>query len=140
VRSKVWVLGSWILPSWVRIPHEAWMFVLSFCVVLPCVGRDLPTGRPLVQGVLPTVEKAISKPPIRRWSRFFNNRTATGREREIVTYLVNWAVIPILVSLMTTCGSWSSDDSKPGLRQAVSVLSNKLAFLNFTTVIATNTL
>jgi hypothetical protein len=36
VRSEAWVLASWLLGSWVRIPLKAWMFVRVF---LCCVGR-----------------------------------------------------------------------------------------------------
>jgi hypothetical protein len=34
--SEVWVLASWFLGSWVRIPLKTWMFVRVFlcCVVL----------------------------------------------------------------------------------------------------------
>jgi hypothetical protein len=36
VRSEAWVLASWLLGAWVRIPLKAWMFVGVFlcCVVL----------------------------------------------------------------------------------------------------------
>jgi hypothetical protein len=36
VQSEAWVLASWLLGSWVKIPLKAWMFVRIFlcCVVL----------------------------------------------------------------------------------------------------------
>jgi hypothetical protein len=49
---------------------------------VPYVGRGLATGRPLVQGVLPTAEKnTVSKPHMRR-PRFSKNCRATGKEKK----------------------------------------------------------
>jgi hypothetical protein len=37
VWSEAWVLGGWLLGSWVRIPLKAWMFVRVFlCYVVLC--------------------------------------------------------------------------------------------------------
>jgi hypothetical protein len=33
VRSEAWVLASWLLESWVRIPLKAWMFVPCLSVL-----------------------------------------------------------------------------------------------------------
>jgi hypothetical protein len=46
------------------------MDVCPHPVVLFCIGRGLAMGQPLVQGVLPTVEKTVPKHRIRRHPRF----------------------------------------------------------------------
>jgi hypothetical protein len=52
------------------------------CAVLPCVGTGLKTCRPLVQEVLPTVEKQFRN--LLRWSpKFSENYRAKGGKRYI---------------------------------------------------------
>jgi hypothetical protein len=94
VRSEAWVLGGWLLGSWVRILLKAWMFVRVFlcCVVLcryrPCDGLFTHPRSPTI-----CINSSGNLLYVRR-SRSFKDCTATGEKNKII--IVLWESVILL--------------------------------------------
>jgi hypothetical protein len=99
--------------------------------VLYCVGRAIATGRPLVQGVLTTVEKTVPKPHIMRRSGFSENCRATGKGKGCpcdtnnpVVKFVNAKLAEINVALFVTIiYQWSIHNATCSRNSSVSPVS-----------------
>jgi hypothetical protein len=79
---------------------------LSFCVVLPCVGRGLATGWSLVQGVLPYVE--IAQETSYMWGGQGPSRTV---ELQIIIIIIT--LLLLLLLLYVKCASRLESRNQP---------------------------
>jgi hypothetical protein len=81
--------GSWPLEYWHRgfeSHSRHGSLFSSFCVVLPCVSTDNVTDQPLLQGVLPTVEKS-SEIWEKEGAEFLQEHCSNGVK---LSYIVEW--------------------------------------------------
>jgi hypothetical protein len=80
------VLTARQLGSRIRIPLDVWLSVRVFqCRVILCLATD----RPLVHAVLPTVEKTVPKPHIRKRCRFSRNLRAAAKNPYCCIHIYN---------------------------------------------------